>query len=824
MNNLIQDLRYAVRMLLKHRGFALVAVLTLALGIGANTAIFSVVEAVLLRPLPYAHPDRLVMLWETEASPGNYPLTGPDYLDWKQQNHTFAGMALTFWPSSYNLSGQGEAAHVTGLPAEANFFSLLGARPLLGRTFAPGEDQAGKNHVAVLSYAFWQKNFAGERGIVGKPVELNGATYTIIGVMPRDFRTFSDVDLWTPLDMSRGKLGERGTHQYRAIGRLKPGVTRQQAQADLQIIAQRLQKQYPDSNDKENAVVVSLHEQLTGNVRPGLLLLLGAVGLVLLIACVNVANLLLSRAAGRQREIAVRAALGAGRKRLIAQLLTESFLLSLVGGVLGIVLAWAGLRALTGLMPSAAGQPFTPVSDFSLNGAVLAFAFGVAVVSAVLFGLAPALQLSRVDQFEELKGGLRTTHATGWGSRRVKDALIVGEVALSLFLLIGAGLLLRSFQRMSAVNVGVRADHVLTASLALPAEKYATSAQQVAFIHGLQQKLAALPGVETAAISSELPLQGGSNGYIQIPGQPDSLTDGKLVEWGVVTPQYFRALGIPLVQGRNFTAADGPLSQQITAQLVAMNTDHQAMRKLEAMIPVVINHTMAATFWPGQNPIGKEFDQGMTRMQVVGVAGDVRQFSLRDKPIPEAYFLPEAHPLANIRIVLRSSLGPVALAGEVRGAVRSMDDSLSVFRVRTMPEVIAASLSQSRFQTSLLALFALLALVLAAIGMYGVLSYQVTQQTREIGIRMALGADGGAVLQMVVLHGLKLALLGIGIGTVAALACGRLLASLLYGVSATDPVTLTALPLLLLTVALVACMVPAWRAARVDPLVALRYE
>src|SRR5690242_201406 len=525
-DQLLQDFTYGMRGLRRAPGFAAVAVLTLALGIGANTAIFSIIYAVLLRPLPYEKPGQLVRLYETEAAPGNYPFTGPDFLDWKTQNHSFQDMTLISWPHSMNLSGQGEPDHVMGIPTESNFFSLLGARPLLGRMWAQGEDEPGHDHVLILSYGLWQSHFGGDPKIIGRDVELNGEKYNVIGVMPAGFHFPSEAQLWIPLDMDAKSLGPRGQHSLRAFGRLKPGVSLQQAQSEMSVIASRLEQQYPDSNYKVGASLVELHEDMIGESRSSLLMMLWAVALVLLIACANIANLLLSRAVARQREMAVRAALGAGRRRLIRQVLTESVLLAAAGAAAGLVLAWSGVKVVTSLKHL--GLPEANVID--INPAVLGFTSLLALVTGLIFGVVPALQISRPDFYEELKGGAGSAVSPGRKRRSISDALVIGEVALSLLLLISAGLLLKDFMRLRNNNIGVRPEGVWTASISLPEATYKEDRQQFTFAQSVLEKVRAIPGLESAALSNRMPLEGGSNSYINLRGQPFAPMSGPLVE------------------------------------------------------------------------------------------------------------------------------------------------------------------------------------------------------------------------------------------------------------------------------------------------------
>ena len=819
-----QDVRYALRGLRRSPGFAAVAIFTLALGIGANTAIFSIIEAVLLRPLPFANPGQLVRLYETEAAPGNYPFTGPDFLDWKTQNHTFQDMSLYGWGNDLNLSGEGSPDHVLGVPTEANFFSLLGARPLLGRTWAPDEDQPGHEQVAILSYGLWQSHFAGKGNVIGRTVELNSRKFSIVGVMPASFRYPSYARLWIPLLMDSQSLGQRGSHWLNAIGRLKPGITLAQAQANMAVIAANLEKQYPDSNHKVGASLVALHEALVGQSRKSLMMMLWAVALVLLIACANVANLLLSRAVARQKEMAVRSALGAGRMRLVGQLLTESLLLAVAGGALGLLFGWGGIKLLASLKSS--GFPST--NPIGLNPVVLGFTFVLVLLTGVVFGIIPALQTSRPHMHDELKGGAGSSVTHSGRRRFASDVLIVAEVGLSLLLLISAGLLLKDFLLLRNTDVGVRPQGVWTATVSLPKAKYAEGPQQSSFAQALLEKVQQIPGVDSAALSNRLPLEGGSNSYVSVRGQPFQPMSGPLVENHSITPEYFRTMGVPLLQGRNFTETDVANDLALDARLRQL---YEAKEKPPAEVtnaivyPVVINQAMVRLFWPGQNPVGQMFSYGDAKgpwAQVVGVAGDVKEWGLTHETVPEAYT-----PLSSSSrffVVLHTALPPETVTSQVRGAVAQIDSGLPLFNVRTMNEVIADNASGQQFTTVLIGIFSGLALVLAAIGLYGVLSYLVTQRTREIGIRVSLGATRGNILALVVGHGMRLAAIGLLVGILGARAAGRVLAGVLTGVKASDPKTVVIAVAGLTVAAFLACYLPARRAARVDPMVALRDE
>jgi putative ABC transport system permease protein len=826
MGDLLQDLRYAVRTLRKSPAFTAVAVLTLALGIGFNTAIFSIIDAVLLRPLPFAKPGELVRLYETEDAPGKYPFTGPDFLDWKAQNHTFQDMTLIGWPHSMNLSGQGEPLHVSGIPAEANFFSLLGARPLLGRTFAPEEDQSGRERVVVLSYRLWQSHFGGDRGVIGRNVDLDGQAFTVIGVMPPNFRyPRAETQLWVPLVMAIEKLLPRGSHGYSVVGRLKPGVTLQQALADVSLIAANLEKQFPESNHKVGAVLLPLQESVVGQSRKSLMMMLWAVALVLLIACANVANLLLTRAMARQKEMAVRSALGAKRSRLVRQLLTESVLLSLVGGTAGLLIAGPCIA----LVGTAKHLGLPAHNSIELNATVMAFTFGLATLTGIVFGLVPALQTSRTGMLDELKGGAGSAVSHGKRRRLASDALVVSEVGLSLLLLISAGLLLKDFARLRSGNIGVRTQGVLTAAIALPENKYGADGQaSFSLSQALLQRMSALPGVDSAAITDRLPLEGGSNSYATVRGQAFRPMSGPLIDTHSVTPGYFKVMGIPLLQGR-------VLNEQDVAAEVALDEQIREARKAKRQLPAeatnamvratVINQTMARTVWPSQNALGQMFSFGAQNgpwMQVVGIVADNKQWGLAQAPVPEEFSAYTGD--SYVIVTLHTSLPPSTMAPPIRGALAELDSSLPLFSVRTMDDIIAEQAGGQQFLSLLVGLFAGLALLLATVGIYGVLSYVVTQRTREIGIRLSLGASRGHMQALILRQGLRLAVIGVAVGIVGAIAAGRVLADSLHEVKPADPVIMGATAVALGMVALLACYLPARRATKVDPMVALRYE
>jgi predicted permease len=822
IHDFAQDMRYAGRVLRKSPGFAAIAILTLALGIGANSAIFSVVNATLLKPLPFRHPEKVVALWQTESAPGSYPLTGEDYLDWKAQNHTFESMSLYSWPRSANATVGDVPEGATLVRTEANFFSLLGVSPQIGRTFATSEGQNGKSHVAILSNAFWKTRFGGARDVLEKSVKLDGEPYAIVGVMPGWYRLPADAEIWIPLDMSKKNLGTRGSHSWRAIGRVKESATIVQARTDLRTIAERYEKQLPDTNRNVDAIVTPMREDLVGDFSTQILIMFGAVGLVLLIACANVANLLLARSTSRQREIAVRNALGAGRGRLVRQLLTESVLLSLVGGVLGVAMAFGGVAALRSALADTVPQP----NPLAVDLAPLSFTFLLCISVGMLFGLAPALQSAGVNSSEALKSrgaGAGASQKGQW----LRNVLVVSEIALSLALLAGAGLLLRTFSHLRSTDIGVRGEHVLTAAVRLPEKQYKTLDQGMGFYDQLMQKLQSSPGVQAAAITTKLPLQGGTNGYVKIPGQETESMTGPLVEWSSISSDYFRVMSIPLLEGRELTRKDFELTGKLVRELAPVENPKE-MRDIASkyLIPAVVNQTMATTFWPRQSAIGKIFEN-FVQFQVVGVVGDVKQQRLRDQAMPEGYFALSwdmGDPSRPFVVVARAAGSPESLTSTVRDAVRSLDSSLALFNVHTMPQIVTASMHDTSYEAVLLGLMATLALVLASVGTYGVMSYVVGQRTNEIGIRMALGAQRLEIMGMILRQVCSVVGAGIALGLVGAIAGAQVMKGLLVGVAPLDPVTFVGVAALLGLVALLACYVPVRRAMRVDPVLALRYE
>ncbi len=797
MDTLLQDLRFGLRMLLRQPAFTTLVVLTLALGIGANTAIFSVVDGVLLRPLPYPAPERLAMVWGKHASIGRETASMPDFLDWREGTPSFANLAA-FHFAALNRTGEGEPERLIAMRATANFFQTLGVTLAKGRGFEVGEDRRGANSVAVLSHGYWTRHFGANPAVLGRSLTLDGVPHTIIGVAPEGFRLVQDAELWVPLatDQEQGRRADF----LRVIGRLAPGATLERAQAELTSVMQRLEQQYPNTNARWTAEAVSLREELVGDSRPALLVFMGAVGLVLLIACANVANLMLARAARRQRELAVRAALGASSGRLVRQLLTESVLLALMGGGLGLLLAVWGIDALRvarlGLIPSHV-EP-------GIDGRVLAFTLVLSVVTGMLFGLAPALRLPDKALDHTLRAGARGLTG-GLGLRQLRGILVLAEVAIALVLLVGAALLLRSFERLQRVEPGFQPEGVLTVRLSLPRTKYPDDARLEAFSGQLEERVRAAPGVRSAALASTVPLGAGAGTYdFSIEGRP--LADPGLVqdtETFSVSPGYFPTLGIPLKAGRLLESGDGASAPGVA----------------------VISEAMARRFWPGQEPLGARLSlDGERWFTVVGVVGDVRNATLAKEPYPQLYLPFAQMPMSSMYLAVRAAGEPRALVGTLRREVAALDAELPLADIRTMDERLSRSVEQPRVNVLLLGGFAGVALLLAGLGIYGVISQSVAQRTREIGIRMALGARPGDVLRLMIHQGMTPALVGIVLGLVAAGLGSRVLASLLYGVSATDPLSFATVPLFLAAVAFFAAWLPARRATRVDPTEALRQE
>jgi putative ABC transport system permease protein len=795
-------------MLLKSPGFTAVAVLALALGIGANTAIFSVVNSVLLRSLPYSDPDRLIVIWETnpnlseglrlrnEASPANF-------LDWKAQNTVFEDLGAYNW-NTFNLTGGDQPEQLTGNPVTAGIFSTLGVKPLYGRVITPDDDREGAPPVVVLSHRLWQRRFGARADVVGQQIALNNQSYTVVGVMPPEFEfPVAMSELWVPMAFTKAAAERRQAHFLYTRARLKPGVTLAQAQAEMDTIAARLRQQYPDTNTDRGIRLVTLHEETVAQLRPALLVLMGAVLLVLLIACANVANLMLARATARHKEIAIRTALGASRWRVARQLLTESVLLALTGGLLGLLLALWGVD----LLKSGVPENMTYIhgwSQIGLDARVLAFTLGVSLLTGIIFGLAPALQASKTDLHEGLKEGDRGSTGT---RNRVRGLLVAFEMAISLVLLVGAGLMMRSVVKLLEVRPGFDPHNVLSVSLSLPRARYDNAQKVSDFVAQLQERVGAQPGVRSVGAVDLLPMAGsGQTTTFVVEGKPAPARGSEPeANYRVATPTYFSTLGIPVQKGRAFTAHD----------------------KADSPPVALINETMAREFFPGEDPVGRRLldpDGQNPPTEIVGVVGDVKHWGLDDKPESFLY-LPHAQVGGRfITLVARTDGDPAAMATAVRREVLALDKDQPVFDVKTMEQRIAATSAPRRLPMYLLGVMASVALVLAAVGIYGVVAYSVTQRTHEIGIRMALGAQRRDILSLVVRQGMLMATVGVGVGLVASYFLMKVMSGMLYGVSATDPVTFSAVALLLATVALLACLVPARRATRVDPMVALRYE
>ncbi len=806
MENLLSDTRYAIRNLLRRPGFTLIAVVTLALGIGANTTIFSVINSLVLKPLPIPELDRIVAVWDKLPSKGvmHNEVTFANYLDLKNQNQTFEQLALYRWWSP-NLTGVETPERLQGFLVTANLFDALGVKPIMGRNFTEEENQPGKDAVAIITHSLWQRRFGADPEILSKTVTVNTVARRVIGVMPENFTFPKGAEMYAPIAMTPELMKSRGSHSYYIIGRLKHGTPIESAQAEIDNIMARLEQQYPETNTGWGATVFPIVADTVRHYATAMWVMMGAVGFVLLIACANVANLLLARATGRQREIAVRTALGASRWRIVRQLLTESVIVALVGGALGVLVGFWGIAALRAANPGDAAKYIAGWYQLGINTQVLLFTLGLSVISGILFGLAPAWQTSKPNLNDSLKEGSRQTSGS---SHRLRSSLVVFEVALSLMLLVGAGLLTRNFLSLLRTNPGFNSDNLMTMTLVLPTQKYKERPQREAFFNDLVQRAKAYPGVESAAVVNYLPLgQSNSSDAYLVEGeaepQPGQENDGR---YRVASPDYFRTMGVSIIRGRVFTEQD----------------------KAGATPVVIVNETLARRHWPGQDAIGKRirFYGPLDRapwMEVVGVIADVKHDLTI--PVEPEYYLPHAQDPWNAMIlVAKTSVDPTSLAGALRQQVWAIDKDQPVFDVRTMEEVKFASLVLYSFSSVMLGIFATVAMVLAAIGIYGVMAFAVTQRTQEIGIRMALGARTGDVLKLVVKHGMKLALLGIVIGLAGSWALTRFIAKLLVGVQPTDFLTFSVVSLCLLVAAFIACYLPARRATKVDPLVALRYE
>jgi putative ABC transport system permease protein len=811
METLLQDLRYGVRTLAKTPGFSAIAVLTLALGIGANSAIFSVVNAVLLAPLPFDEPERLVMVgeYDTSEAEGDSNMSYLNFVDFREQNRTFDDIAA-YNRAGFSVTIGEEPERVEGALVSWTLFQTLQVQPIAGRAFLPEEDKKGAPPVVVISHGLWQRRFGGDPGVVGRALVVEGKQATVVGVMPAGFQFpvgTDPADMWAPLATNSLFADSRGAHFLDAVGRLERGVTVDQAKADLDAISAALEQQYPDSNIGYRSRVVPLHEALVGDVRAALLVLLGAVGFVLLIACVNVANLLLARALSRQKEIAIRSALGASRWRVARQLLTESLLLALVGGALGLAVAAWGADALAALV----ADEIPRAAEIGLDGRVVGFTFGVAALTGVVFGLAPALRLARADLNETLKDGSRAT-TEGVRHNRVRSALVVAEVVFSVVLLAGAGLMIRSLVGLLSVDTGFTARNVVTMDLTVPEAAFEDDPFFAGtFYRQALDRIASIPGIRSAAVTSTLPLSGNAIGigYFIEGKTPTAEGERPSAPYDAVSPGYFRTMGIPVLRGRDFTPQDTKEGQPV----------------------IIISEALARRYWSDEDPVGKRMTIGYSAgegqpasREIVGVVGNIKHQGL-EHGADVAMYTPFAQtPWPFGTVVVAAEADPAGVVAAIRKEVMAVNRSQAVFNIRPMSEVVSRSVSEPRLYMALLAAFAGLALLLTAVGIYGVMAYSVSRRTHEIGIRMALGARPGDVLRLVVRQGMGLVLAGVAVGLVAAVAATKSMESLLFGVSAGDPLTLASVALLLVLVAFLAVLVPARRAAGLDPMIALRLD
>lgn len=804
MHSFVQDVRYAVRLLLKSPGFAVVAILTLALGIGATTTMFSVIDAVLLQSAPVRDPQRLVMVWER-----NFPrdrktnVVGPaNYIRWTEQNHSFEDMGA-FISFAMNVSVDGRPERVQTGISTPSLFSTLGTRALLGRVFLPEEQEPGKDNVAMLSYSYWQQRLGGDPSVIGKNVVLNGNPDKIVGVLPPNFDLFDKVSIWTTLTMRPSMRNPAGRY-LTVIGRLKRGVTLRQAQADMDVVSAHTRAELANFDAGWGITLVPFREQLVGDLRTALYVLLGAVGFVLLIACANVANLMMAKASARQKEIAIRTALGISRWRLVRQLLTESTVLAVAGGLLGIAFAYWAIQAVTAMAPAA----FPGYVDIRMKLPVLEFTFAISVVTGILFGMAPALRASRTDPQDALKEGGKSSPAHG--HQRMRNALVVAEAATALILLVGAGILMKSFVRLLNVDTGFQSQGVLTMEVSLSGDNYRKEASVAQYFDEAVSRVQHVPGVTAAGAISWLPLIGqGSATSFTFDDRPAPLPgEEPVADVRTITPDYFRAMGIPILRGRTF--------------------DPSQDRPADSIKKVIVNQAMVDLYWPGQDPLGKTIHmewESMLQAEVVGVVSDIRSAKIEaTSRKPMLYWYVPQFPNGFMTIVARTNGDPKALISSVKSEIESVDRSIPVANIHTMDEVVGNAVREPRFTAVLLSVFAVLALLLAAIGLYGVISYSVTQRHHELGIRMALGARASDVAAMVLREGLALSLGGALIGWIASLFLVRFLSTLVFGVSIHDAITFGAVPLLVALVGAVACYIPARRATRVDPMVALRYE
>jgi putative ABC transport system permease protein len=804
MDTIFQDIRYGFRMMLKKPGFTAIAIITLALGIGANTAIFSIVNGVLLRSLPYKEVDRILTVWATDTRTGkNEDGAAPaDVLDWREQNQVFEQMALAE-PFSHRLTGNAEPESLRSWLVSEGLFEILGVKPLYGRTFVPEEYQAGNERVVVIGEALWRQRFGGNPELVGQSLLLSGQPHTVVGIMPAEFEFPSGRMMWAPLVMRDSYKRDRRSAYIKVIARLKPGVTRDQAQQEMTAIHARLAEQYPKDNQDRGVAVIPLAEQMRAQARPALLLLLGAAGFVLLIACANVANLLLARGAERQKEFAIRAALGAARSRLIRQLITESIALGLLGGVGGILTAWWSVDLVLALSPASLPR----ITEIRFDGRVLLFSLGVSLLTAFIFSLAPSLQFSRPELQASLKEGGRSG-GDGSFRQRLRNVLVVSEIALALTLLIGAGLLVRSFVHILKVDPGFSAGNAISLEVHIWGTSGRTPPQRAAFFEQTLDRIAELPGVEAAGAVSALPFHDNSidiTGAFTIEGRPVPEQEPSAF-LTIATGDYFSAMGIPLRSGRQFTRFDRDGSQPV----------------------VLIGEAMARRFWPDEDPLGKRIKlaflgQPQVR-EIIGVVGDARHTGLDSNPRMEIFLPHLQEPYGSMTYVVRPRGQSAAPLQAIKSEVWAVNKELPFSSVATIDELVSRSLGERRFNLLLLGSFALIALTLASVGIYGLMSFSISRRTHEFGVRMALGAQTGDVISMVLREGMVLTIIGVTVGMAASIVLTRLLSSLLFGVTATDPATFIVIPLVLAGVALVACLVPARRATRVDPMIALRYE
>jgi len=832
VGNFLADLRYALRALAKRPGFTSIAVLTLALGIGANTAIFSVANGILLRPLPFGDADRLVLLWQSKPESGweRLPVSYPNFSDWRERSHSFDGMAafFSYADSTFNLSEGEEPERVQAAYVTANLFSQLGVRPERGRVFLPEEDRRGASRVVVLGGGLWQRRFGSDPGIVGKSIQLDGESHLVVGIMPRSFsfpRFPKDADLWLPLaqEPKASRQFSRGTKYLTVVAKLKPGVSLAEAQSEMDALSSSLEQQFGSILRGNRVEVAPLQSQAAGDLKVALMVLLGAVGFVLLIACANVANLILARAAGREREIAIRTAVGASRGRITRLLLSESLILAVSGGALGLLLALWGVDflALLPYNPPSFTRPYQVSPDqIGVDLRVLGFALLLSLFTGLLFGLAPAYHASRANLNEALRA-IESRSTGGFRRHPFRSLLVVSEIALSSVLLIGAGLMIQSFRQLSSVSPGFQPENVLTFEVGLARSRYVRPEQMAAFSEALLDRLAALPGVSAAGAVEHLPLSGlDEDTGFYLEGRPTAApAEMPHAHPRSASPDYFRAMGIRLLRGRAFTAADTASSRKVA----------------------VINETMARRFWSGEDPLDRrvaldfeslkffpdrppllDLESGMR--EIVGVVADVRAIGLDAQPVPELYTPLTQRPAREMSFVLRGAGDPAQWAEMIRAEIRSVDPGQAIASLRTMDEVLSTSVARPRFNTLLLTLFAAMALILAMVGVYGVISYSVSHRTREIGIRMALGAQRREVMAMVVKEGLIYTATGLALGAAGALALTRVLVGLLYGISPTDPWTFALVPVLLSGAALLACYLPARRATRIDPIATLRHD